>query len=483
MGLNDTPSGERVHIGFFGRRNSGKSSLVNAVTGQEMSLVSDTLGTTTDPVSKAMELLPLGPVVIIDTPGFDDVGELGGQRVRRARQILNRADMAVLVIDATVGMTDSDRQLVRIFEEKEIPYIVAANKCDLLEGGAVPVPQYTAAAQGMPAGQGNTIVQNPDALQTTSAGQDNAIAQEASAAQGEETTQEKSDVQNATVVRGEAVVQGEASSPKVTSGSTIYVSALHGTNIYELKECMAALTGVKKEEKRLVGDMLEAGDLVILVIPIDESAPKGRLILPQQQTIRDILEAGAAAVCVKDTELKLTLDRLGARPRLVITDSQAFGRVSKETPGGILLTSFSILMARYKGFLDTAVKGAAKLERLKDGDRILVAEGCTHHRQCEDIGTVKLPGWLRKYTGKELVFESSSGRSFPEDLSPYALVLHCGGCMLNEREMLYRMKCAEDQGVAFTNYGIAIAQVHGILKRSLSLFPELAAMLAERQRV
>ena len=483
MGLNDTPSGERVHIGFFGRRNSGKSSLVNAVTGQEMSLVSDTLGTTTDPVSKAMELLPLGPVVIIDTPGFDDVGELGGQRVRRARQILNRADMAVLVIDATVGMTDSDRQLVGIFEEKKIPYIVAANKCDLLEGGAVPVPQYTAAAQGMPAGQGNTIVQNPDALQTTSAGQDNAIAQEASAAQGEETTQEKSDVQNATVVRGEAVVQGEASSPKVTSGSTIYVSALHGTNIYELKECMAALTGVKKEEKRLVGDMLEAGDLVILVIPIDESAPKGRLILPQQQTIRDILEAGAAAVCVKDTELKLTLDRLGARPRLVITDSQAFGRVSKETPGGILLTSFSILMARYKGFLDTAVKGAAKLERLKDGDRILVAEGCTHHRQCEDIGTVKLPGWLRKYTGKELVFESSSGRSFPEDLSPYALVLHCGGCMLNEREMLYRMKCAEDQGVAFTNYGIAIAQVHGILKRSLSLFPELAAMLAERQRV
>ncbi len=483
MGLNDTPSGERVHIGFFGRRNSGKSSLVNAVTGQEMSLVSDTLGTTTDPVSKAMELLPLGPVVIIDTPGFDDVGELGGQRVRRARQILNRADMAVLVIDATVGMTDSDRQLVRIFEEKEIPYIVAANKCDLLEGGAVPVPQYTAAAQGMPAGQGNTIVQNPDAVQTTPAGQDNAIAQEASAAQGEETTQEKSDVQNATVVRGEAVVQGEASSPKVTSGSTIYVSALHGTNIYELKECMAALTGVKKEEKRLVGDMLEAGDLVILVIPIDESAPKGRLILPQQQTIRDILEAGAAAVCVKDTELKLTLDRLGARPRLVITDSQAFGRVSKETPGDILLTSFSILMARYKGFLDTAVKGAAKLERLKDGDRILVAEGCTHHRQCEDIGTVKLPGWLRKYTGKELVFESSSGRSFPEDLSPYALVLHCGGCMLNEREMLYRMKCAEDQGVAFTNYGIAIAQVHGILKRSLSLFPELAAMLAERQRV
>jgi [FeFe] hydrogenase H-cluster maturation GTPase HydF len=263
----------------------------------------------------------------------------------------------------------------------------------------------------------------------------------------------------------------------VASGSVIYVSALHGTNINGLKESMAALTGARKEDRHIVGDMLEAGDLVVLVIPIDESAPKGRLILPQQQTIRDILEAGAAAVCVKDTELKLTLERLGTKPKMVITDSQAFGKVSKEVPDDVRLTSFSILMARYKGFLDTAVMGAAKLDGLRDGDRILVAEGCTHHRQCEDIGTVKLPGWLRGYSGKDLIFETSSGRSFPEDLSRYALVLHCGGCMLNEREMLYRMNCAKDQGVAFTNYGIAIAQVHGILKRSLSVFPELAEML------
>jgi small GTP-binding protein len=439
MGLNDTPSGERVHIGFFGRRNSGKSSLVNAVTGQEMSLVSDTLGTTTDPVSKAMELLPLGPVVIIDTPGFDDVGELGEQRVRRTRQILNRADMAVLVVDATVGLTAGDRQLVRIFEEKKLPYLIAANKCDLL-GDSAP-RQAGAAGAGLAAGQ---------AVDTE---------REATSGLAGDT--------------GRAVMPGQG----VASGSVIYVSALHGTNINGLKESMAALTGARKEDRHIVGDMLEAGDLVVLVIPIDESAPKGRLILPQQQTIRDILEAGAAAVCVKDTELKLTLERLGTKPKMVITDSQAFGRVSKEVPDDVRLTSFSILMARYKGFLDTAVMGAAKLDGLRDGDRILVAEGCTHHRQCEDIGTVKLPGWLRGYSGKDLIFETSSGRSFPEDLSRYALVLHCGGCMLNEREMLYRMNCAKDQGVAFTNYGIAIAQVHGILKRSLSVFPELAEML------
>jgi small GTP-binding protein len=439
MGLNDTPSGERVHIGFFGRRNSGKSSLVNAVTGQEMSLVSDTLGTTTDPVSKTMELLPLGPVVIIDTPGFDDVGELGEQRVRRTRQILNRADMAVLVVDATVGLTAGDRQLVRIFEEKKLPYLIAANKCDLL-GDSAP-RQAGAAGAGLAAGQ---------AVDTE---------REATSGLAGDT--------------GRAVMPGQG----VASGSVIYVSALHGTNINGLKESMAALTGARKEDRHIVGDMLEAGDLVVLVIPIDESAPKGRLILPQQQTIRDILEAGAAAVCVKDTELKLTLERLGTKPKMVITDSQAFGRVSKEVPDDVRLTSFSILMARYKGFLDTAVMGAAKLDGLRDGDRILVAEGCTHHRQCEDIGTVKLPGWLRGFSGKDLIFETSSGRSFPEDLSRYALVLHCGGCMLNEREMLYRMNCAKDQGVAFTNYGIAIAQVHGILKRSLSVFPELAEML------
>lgn len=441
MGLNDTPSGERVHIGFFGRRNSGKSSLVNAVTGQEMSLVSDTLGTTTDPVSKAMELLPLGPVVIIDTPGFDDVGELGEQRVRRTRQILNRADMAVLVIDATVGMTDSDRQLVGIFEEKSIPYLVAANKCDLLETPASDQGKASAQSELPETWKGGALDQDMVSDREMASDQSKAVAQ------------------------------------NVSSGSVIYVSALLGTNIYNLKESMAALSGVKREDRHIVGDMLETGDIVVLVIPIDESAPKGRLILPQQQTIRDILEAGASAICVKDTELKLTLDKLGTRPKLVITDSQAFGRVSKETPADIMLTSFSILMARYKGFLDTAVLGAAKLDKLQDGDRILVAEGCTHHRQCEDIGTVKLPGWLRKHSGKDLVFETSSGRGFPEDLSPYALVLHCGGCMLNDKEMLFRMNCAIDQGVPFTNYGIAIAHVHGILKRSLSLFPELAKKL------
>lgn len=419
MGLNDTPSGERLHIGFFGRRNSGKSSLVNAVTGQEMSLVSDTLGTTTDPVSKAMELLPLGPVMIIDTPGFDDVGALGEQRVRRTRQILNRADIAVLVIDATVGLLDCDRQLIGLFREKKIPYIIAANKCDLLEE-----PAWTAQKDGHKAEQ-------------------------------------KSDQQG----RAEA------------DEAWVFVSALRGTNIHALKERIAALTGGEKEEKHLVGDLLRPGDQVVLVIPIDGSAPKGRLILPQQQTIRDVLEAGASAVCVKDTELGETLARLGRKPELVITDSQVFGRVSKIVPDDVTLTSFSILMARYKGFLDYAVRGVAHIDGLKDGDRILVAEGCTHHRQCEDIGTVKLPKWLCGYTGKKLVFETSSGRGFPEDLSDYAMVLHCGGCMLTERELLYRMKCAEDQGVPVSNYGITIAHVHGILKRSLSLFPDLAALL------
>jgi small GTP-binding protein len=493
MGLNDTPSGERVHIGFFGRRNSGKSSLVNAVTGQEMSLVSDTLGTTTDPVSKTMELLPLGPVVIIDTPGFDDVGELGEQRVRRTRQILNRADMAVLVVDATVGLTAGDRQLVRIFEEKKLPYLIAANKCDLL-GDSAP-RQAGAAGAGLAAGQAVDTEREATSGLAGDTGRADELGRAVSAWQaanpglsgdpgravmpGLAVDSDRAVMPGSAVKPGEAGDRGRAVMPGqgVASGSVIYVSALHGTNINGLKESMAALTGARKEDRHIVGDMLEAGDLVVLVIPIDESAPKGRLILPQQQTIRDILEAGAAAVCVKDTELKLTLERLGTKPKMVITDSQAFGKVSKEVPDDVRLTSFSILMARYKGFLDTAVMGAAKLDGLRDGDRILVAEGCTHHRQCEDIGTVKLPGWLRGYSGKDLIFETSSGRSFPEDLSRYALVLHCGGCMLNEREMLYRMNCAKDQGVAFTNYGIAIAQVHGILKRSLSVFPELAEML------
>ena len=393
MSLNNTPSGERVHIGFFGRRNAGKSSVVNAVTGQDLAVVSDVKGTTTDPVSKAMELLPLGPVMIIDTPGFDDEGMLGELRVRKTRQVLNKTDIAVLVTDGTEVLQDTDRQLLALFREKEIPYLVVRNKSDLL-------------AQ-IPAAEENEI----------------------------------------------------------------YVSALNGTNIYELKERIAALRQ-EVPEKRLIGDKLNPGDLAVLVVPIDKAAPKGRLILPQQQTIRDILEAGAAAVAVRETELEGTLKRL-PDPALVITDSQVFDSVSKIVPRSVPLTSFSILMARYKGLLEEAVKGAAAVEKLKDGDTVLVAEGCTHHRQCNDIGTVKIPGWLRKYTGKDLNIRACAGTEFPEDLSGYALVIHCGGCMLNEREVRCRMKCAADQGVPITNYGTLIAYLNGILGRSIEIFPEL----------
>lgn len=423
MGLNDTPSGERVHIGFFGRRNAGKSSLVNAVTGQEMAVVSDVKGTTTDPVRKAMELLPIGPVMIIDTPGFDDAGALGEKRVQRTKQILNRTDVAVLVVDAAAGMADCDRELIGIFEEKEIPYLVVYNKADLLgpvsAGGRAEEPQdRTAAAEA----------------------QDRATA---------------------------------ATPPD----RTVYVSALRGEGIHELKERIAALGKSASAPQPLVSDLIRPADLVVLVIPIDSSAPKGRLILPQQQVIRDILEAGGAAICVKDTELSAVLDKLPGKPAMVITDSQAFGRVSADVPEDVLLTSFSILMARYKGLLDTAVEGVAAIDRLKDGDTVLIAEGCTHHRQCEDIGTVKIPAWLHKHTGKNLKIETCSGQSFPEDLSSYALIIHCGGCMLNEREVRYRMKCAKDQGVPMTNYGIAIAHLHGILKRSVQVFPQLYRLL------
>ena len=423
MGLNDTPSGERVHIGFFGRRNAGKSSLVNAVTGQEMAVVSDVKGTTTDPVRKAMELLPIGPVMIIDTPGFDDAGALGEKRVQRTKQILNRTDVAVLVVDAAAGMADCDRELIGIFEEKEIPYLVVYNKADLLgpvsAGGRAEEPQdRTAAAEA----------------------QDRATA---------------------------------ATPPD----RTVYVSALRGEGIHELKERIAALGKSASAPQPLVSDLIRPADLVVLVIPIDSSAPKGRLILPQQQVIRDILEAGGAAICVKDTELSAVLDKLPGKPAMVITDSQAFGRVSADVPEDVLLTSFSILMARYKGLLDTAVEGVAAIDRLKDWDTVLIAEGCTHHRQCEDIGTVKIPAWLHKHTGKNLKIETCSGQSFPEDLSSYALIIHCGGCMLNEREVRYRMKCAKDQGVPMTNYGIAIAHLHGILKRSVQVFPQLYRLL------
>lgn len=391
MGLNSTPSGERIHIGFFGKRNAGKSSVVNAVTGQDLAVVSDTLGTTTDPVYKAMELLPLGPVMIIDTPGFDDEGSLGELRIKKTKQVLNKTDVAVLIVDAQQGLSDTDRQLISMFEAKELPFIIAYNKSDLLDN------------------------------------------------------------------------------IKSSKDNEIYISAKDKINIYELKEKIGKLSAVQSNEKRLVGDLLNEGDFVVLVVPIDSSAPKGRLILPQQQAIRDILEAGAISIVTRDTELKHTLENLGKKPEMVITDSQAFKQVAKDVPEDIKLTSFSILMARYKGLLNSAVRGAKAIDSLENGDKVLISEGCTHHRQCEDIGTVKLPNWLKKHTGKQLEFAFSSGTEFPEDLSKYKLIIHCGGCMLNEREVRYRMKCAEDQGVPITNYGTAIAFMNGILKRSLSV--------------
>lgn len=403
MGLNDTPSGERIHIGFFGRRNAGKSSVVNAVTGQELAVVSDTKGTTTDPVSKAMELLPLGPVMIIDTPGFDDEGHLGELRVRKTKQILNRTDIAVLVIDSTQGVKQCEEELLAIFKEKEIPYLLVYNKEDILSE------------------------EQKNLLRTEQSEQINSIC----------------------------------------------VSALEKKHINELKEKLARLVKTDNQKLQLVGDLIHPADLVVLVIPIDKAAPKGRLILPQQQVIRDVLEADGAAICVKEYELRELLDTIGKRPAMVITDSQVFAKVSADVPEEIPLTSFSILMARYKGFLEEAVLGAAAIDRLKDGDRILISEGCTHHRQCDDIGSVKIPRWLKNYTGKKLTIETSSGREFPEDLSPFSLIIHCGGCMLNEREMKYRMKCAKDQNIPFTNYGTAIAYMQGILERSIGIFPYL----------
>ena len=397
MSLNETPSGERTHIGFFGARNAGKSSLVNAVTGQELAVVSDVKGTTTDPVRKAMELLPLGPVVIIDTPGFDDEGALGLERVKKTREILRTCDIAVLVVDAGTGMKDTDRELETLIRERNIPFLIVWNKTDL--AAAQPAPEGTAEA-----------------------------------------------------------------------------SSLTGAGITELKERLARLMP-EKEERKLAGDLVSAGDLCVLVCPIDESAPKGRLILPQQQVIRDLMDHGAIPVVCRDTELETVLKKPGISPALVITDSQAFKTVNALVPEEIPLTSFSILMARYKGFLDTAVEGISAAKSLRDGDRILLAEGCTHHRQCNDIGTVKIPRWLRQYTGKELKIETCSGREFPEDLSPYRLVIHCGGCMLTENAVQARMAQAVSQGVPFTNYGIAIAFMTGALERSLRLFPALHRLL------
>ncbi len=412
MSMNNTPAGERVHIGFFGRRNAGKSSLLNAVTGQELAVVSEIRGTTTDPVYKAMELLPLGPAMLIDTPGFDDEGTLGEQRVKKAKQVLDKTDIAVLVVDAAEGMTACDEELVSLFKERDIPFMIACTKVDMT-GGCQKKP---GAEQGRADMGSVSRAENPD---------ENKIA------------------------------------------SVIYVSAVTGVGIRELKERLAAMLP-DKGKRRLVADLIKPLDVVMLVVPIDAAAPKGRLILPQQQAIRDLLEAGAIPMTVRETELKDALTKLSEKPALVITDSQAFEEVAAIVPEDIPLTSFSILMARYKGFLKIAVEGVRAIDGLKDGDRVLIAEGCTHHRQCDDIGTVKIPRFLKKYTGKDLIIETASGTGFPEDLAPYALVIHCGGCMLNEREVLRRMRFAKTQGVPVTNYGISIAQMKGILERSIA---------------
>lgn len=408
MGMNQTPASERVHISFFGKRNAGKSSVINAVTGQDLAIVSSVRGTTTDPVYKTMELLPLGPVMIIDTPGIDDEGELGALRVRKSYQVLNKTDIAILVVDSMTGKGEEELALIHRFHKKGIPYLVVYNKIDLLSGEEI---------------------------------KDLAMS----------------------------VRPGE-----------VLVSATDGMNINELKEKIATLKPEDTHKYPLLQDLIEPLDLVILVVPIDKAAPKGRLILPQQQTIRDILERGALSLVVRDTELKSTLDHFlaqGVCPKLVVTDSQAFARVSKDVPENITLTSFSILFSRYKGKLETQLEGVAALSSIQDDDRILIAEGCTHHRQCGDIGTCKIPDWIRNYTGKKPVFEFTSGTEFPDDVSFYEMVVHCGGCMLNEREMKYRIACCHDQGVPITNYGLLIAQVTGILKRSLGPFPEMQKLV------
>ncbi len=408
MGMNQTPASERVHISFFGRRNAGKSSVINAITGQDLAIVSSVKGTTTDPVYKTMELLPLGPVMIIDTPGIDDEGELGALRVKKSYQVLNKTDIAVLIVDSTTGKTDADYALISRFIHKKIPYLIVYNKIDLL------------------------------------------------------TDQEVYDLAFST--RKEEVL----------------VSVAANMNIHELKEKIASMKPEDSHKYPLIGDLINPEDLVILVVPIDKAAPKGRLILPQQQTIRAVLERGGLSLVVRDTELKSTLELFrsqGIKPKLVVTDSQAFARVSKDTPEDITLTSFSILFSRYKGELDAQLLGINALSTVKDGDRILISEGCTHHRQCDDIGTYKLPKWIREYTGKEPVFEFTSGTEFPDDVTSYKMVIHCGGCMLNEREMKYRIACCQDQNVPITNYGIAIAQMTGILKRSLEPFPEMQKLV------
>lgn len=398
MSLNSTPNADRIHIGIFGRRNAGKSSIINAITGQELAIVSDIEGTTTDPVSKAMELLPLGAVVIIDTPGLDDSGVLGEMRIKKTYQVLNKTDIALLVVDSCVGMTEYDFAILEKIREKKIPCLTVFNKSDI---------------SGM----------------------------------------------------------------SVNTENEISVSTVTGENIHELKERIARIVPQNIMEYPIIADKVKSGDCVVMVVPIDKAAPKGRIILPQQNTLRELLDSGCTAVVCRDSELEQTLDTMSKPPRFVITDSQVFGRVSRIVPENICLTSFSILFARHKGNIFELVKGVKKLDTLSDNDVVLISEGCTHHRQCGDIGTVKLPAWIKKYTGRDIKFEFTSGTEFPAELSKYSMIIHCGGCMLNEREMKYRIKCAADANIPITNYGMTIAYVNGILKKSLEIFPEIESIL------
>ena len=453
MSLNETVSAERLHIAFFGKRNAGKSSLVNAVTGQRLAVVSEVPGTTTDPVRKAMELLPLGPVVIIDTPGYDDEGELGSLRVEKTNEVLNKTDIAVLVFDAAVGMTEEDRALLEQLRERKIPVVLAANKRDLL-----------AEATGTSAFSAESPVGSCCTSRTDAPG---ATSDAFGPLRQQATRDERERIATTSVRTGLAMTGLEA---YAEAEGAVLVSARTGEGVNALKERLAALGRNTKAPKYILADLVEAGDAVVLVIPVDESAPKGRLILPQQQTLRELLDLHCIPICCQVEEIPAVLDSLKTPPRLVVTDSQAFGKVSPLVPASIPLTSFSILFARYKGELRQLAEGAKALSALKDGNHVLISEGCTHHRQCNDIGTVKIPGWVRKYTGKELEFAFTSGGEFPEDLSGYDLVIHCGGCMLNEAAMKHRMEVARAKGVPMVNYGVAIAQMHGILKRSLELF-------------
>lgn len=420
QGLNAQPSAQRVNIGFFGMRNAGKSSVVNAVTGQALSLVSDTKGTTTDPVKKTMELLPIGPVVIIDTPGIDDDGDLGKLRVERALSVLNEIDVGVLVVDGTVGIREYDNDIINNFRKRKIPYIVAINKKDVINNN------------GLICDEGTSEKSDKKVLKNW----------------GE--TRDKEAIQN-----------------------LIYVSAKENENIYQLKELIGKVTTKGQKDKKILEGLIDKDDIVVLVVPIDESAPKNRLILPQQMVLREILDTHATSVVTQVEQLETTLNMLKQSPKLVITDSQAFNRVAEIVPQNIALTSFSILLARFKGILSEAVKGAEYIEKLQDDDTVLISEGCTHHRQCNDIGTVKLPNWLKKYTGKNLNFKFTSGGEFPTDLSEYALVIHCGGCMLNEKNVAARYEMAKDQNIPISNYGITISYLNSILTRCVNMFPEI----------